>query len=185
MPLVPMDFSATKQESVVYKLRRNKTCRNGRSTFDHQPGNALLGQRLHHLVHVELSAAFVDAKNLTAFLLENFLGNRRRARGSENPGWRFTHRCNHRCRQRDTQLRIEYDADRRALEQARKPACQLRVICQYRANTYENSIACGAHLESALARRVTGDGSLLAAGKPRLAVGRDCEFQCHIRPAPA
>src|SRR5262245_36869616 len=59
-------FFSVQQDSLVYKISIDKTCRNHRTPFDHQTRDALIGERLEDLLQIEAAATVIDAKDLAA-----------------------------------------------------------------------------------------------------------------------
>src|SRR5476649_2090675 len=59
---------------LIDKIGSGESAGHLRAALHHQPGDALLGQNLQHLLEIEPAVHVADAKHLAAFLLQDFLG---------------------------------------------------------------------------------------------------------------
>src|SRR6202142_2732692 len=63
---------------LIDKIGCSESAGHLRAALYHQPGDALLGQNLQHLIEIEPALHVADAEHLAAFLLQDFLGDGRR-----------------------------------------------------------------------------------------------------------
>ena len=136
-----------------------------------------------NLLQVEPAAVLIDAENLAASLLKNFLGNRRRLVRREYPGRRFANGGNDRC-ESGSKTSCSSSTTRTG-ERSNMPG-KRQVNCGSSARTVPiptMMASLAARIWNTRSRAVsTGDRSLLPPRQSGLAVGGNRQLERHVRP---
>ena len=162
-----------KQRRLIHQTGGDEGRRNRRPALHHQPGDAAVGERLQHGRADRDGRPCASTRNTSTPL-----ALRMSSATGDAPGPANTQTGTSRAvptiavDERNAKPGVENDPHRRALEHARQPAGQVRIVGQHRADADQNRVGLRAHLVHALPRRLAGDADRLAAGEARLAVGR-------------
>src|SRR5580704_14699394 len=184
-PIRADDLWRMKQHRFIDKIGCYESGGKRRAALDHQPGDALRGQKFEPVFEVEAADALRRPQHLDAERQQGELAVLRSGKAGERPDRRLAGALNQARVNGQPQHAVGHDAYRRILGHAGQAARQHRIVRQHGADADHDGIAVRAEKMNALAYRLTRDRYRLSPRRAGFAVGGDRQLEHDVGPAVA